>query len=195
MNQDEGAQTSQGCGGMDIAQPAQDPQGCAGMDIEGNNSPTILTSPVPGVEKPNPGCGPIDPVPTKTDTAHETPEDFTHQYFEAQKDDTSGKEGDLSNVDVTFREDNRTHIFDDRPGHLIDTPENREKIINLVKNPENFVTKDRHGKLWFGKILPNGTQLWAHVVKGVVTNCGLNATPLESDPAYGYSNPNKPKQK
>ncbi len=46
------------------------------------------------------------------------------------KDGKTRAIGDLSDVDVQFNENNKGHIFKDRPGHLLDTPENRARIKN-----------------------------------------------------------------
>ncbi len=141
--------------------------------------------PQPGLEDAHkqPGCGGMDRAAAKPET------------FKNSDDGKTRKIGDLSRVDVEFRDGNKTHIFDDRPGHIIDTPENRARIMNLVKDINNFGTKDRHGKLWFGKILPDGTQLWAHVINDVITNCGLNEVPIECNKESGYSRSDKPQQK
>ena len=103
--------------------------------------------------------------------------------------------GDLSGLDVKHREDNKEHIFDDREGHVVDSPENQKKFIDLVKDPKNFLTQDRWGKWWYAKILEDGTQAWAEVRNEIITNCGINETPLESNDETGLSKSNRPSQK
>ena len=103
--------------------------------------------------------------------------------------------GDLSGIDVIFNEPNKEHIFKDRSGHIIDTPENRAKILDLVRNPENFLTPGNWDKLWFGKILPDGTQIWAEVRNNTIINCGINDIPREANSETGLSRPDKPSQK
>lgn len=104
--------------------------------------------------------------------------------------------GDLSGQDVKFKDKNKEHLFGDRDRHLIDTPENRQRILDLVKNHENFLIKDElYGKLWYGKTLPDGTQLWAEVIDNVIRNCGINDTPREVNKDTGLSAPQHPNKR
>lgn len=100
---------------------------------------------------------------------------------------------DLINLDFELNENNKKHIFDDREGHLIDTPENRELIMDLVKDVKNFLLQDeRHGKLWFAKTLPNGKQIWAEAIDNVIRNCGINDIPREANSETGLAQQNRP---
>jgi ankyrin repeat protein len=78
------------------------------------------------------------------------------------------------------------HIFKKTKGHLIDdTPENRKIILEAVANPENWVTKTKFGTDIYVKVLPDGSQAWAHVNKdGIITSGGRNLIPVDwvSDP-------------
>jgi hypothetical protein len=138
-----------------------------------------------------PGCGkslPIDdpinsPLPGCGGKIDIKPEDFILK---------ASPVGDLSGVDVEFREDNRKHIFDDKPGHLIDTPENRERIEKLVKDPTKYLGPDKHGNWWYGEILPDGTQLWGSVWGDIIGNCGLNEIPEQYNKDTGLCKPSAP---
>ncbi len=69
------------------------------------------------------------------------------------------------------------HIFRDKAGHLVeDTPENRAVIESVVK-PGNYVESHEPGVNVYREVLPNGTQVWAEVYRGEITNGGVNPTP------------------
>ena len=169
-------------------------QGCR-MPIPEQDGPTILTTPQDEEPKrENPGCGSTDPIqlPTHTNGCGEnvqTPEEKREQLI------LHAEIGDLSDVDVKFREDNIKHIFDDRVGHVVDTPENRKRFIGLVKDFDNYDGDSKWSNSWYGKTLPDGTQLWAEVRDGIIRNCGINDKPHEYNPETGYSKPVKPEQK
>jgi filamentous hemagglutinin len=80
-----------------------------------------------------------------------------------------------------------SHIFRDDVGHLADTPENQQALVDLANNPQNRLGTDRFGNEWFAKTQPDGTQLWGSVRKGVIQNGGLNTTPRSFNPATGLS--------
>jgi RHS repeat-associated protein len=78
----------------------------------------------------------------------------------------------------TIAEGSADHIFRDAPGHLADdTPENRALIEGVVQ-PENYVSTGGGGEDLYRETLPNGTQVWAKVYNGSITNGGVNQTPL-----------------
>jgi RHS repeat-associated protein len=80
---------------------------------------------------------------------------------------------------ASIAEGSASHIFRDEEGHLAeDTPENRALIESVVK-PGNYVRTGAGGEDLYREILPNGTQIWAKVFKGSITNGGLNDVPLE----------------
>jgi hypothetical protein len=79
------------------------------------------------------------------------------------------------------------HIFRVEDGHLSDTPENRQSLLDIVNNPEIFLGTDTFGNRWYAKAFPDGTQLWGTVRNGVVQNGGLNSTPRTSGSISGLS--------
>ncbi|MDR0298972.1 MAG: hypothetical protein LBI13_02665 [Streptococcaceae bacterium] len=67
------------------------------------------------------------------------------------------------------------HIFDDRAGHLSDTPENRELLENTAGSPDNFSGgPDSYGNNWYSKINSDGSQTWVTTRNGVIQNGGVN---------------------
>jgi hypothetical protein len=132
---------------------------------------------LPGCGKPLPIDDPINsPLPGCGGKIDVKPEDLILKVSPV---------GDLSGVEVEFKDKNKNHLFDDRKGHLIDTPENRQRILDLVKDPTKYLGPDKHGNWWYGEILPDGTQLWGSVWDGEIGNCGLNDTPKEYNPESG----------
>ncbi len=174
-------------------------QGCGNWH-DAENQPKILTTPQDQPEKVvAPGCGQTSPVDRPADTAHTADPALAADRSggcsglqipaldEQRPTAWHAQIGDLSNADVTFREDNIKHIFRAEEGHLTITTENRERIINLVKNPKNYLGPDQHMNSWYGHILPDGTQLWAQTRGAKITNCGLNDVPIEYNPKTGLS--------
>ena len=178
-----------------IEQQPQTLDGC-GKASGAENPTSTAHTPDPALkdtsQQPS-GCG----VPAKTS---EEMMDETVMKSSSDKTwtDKNGKvwpKGDLSGVDVMYP-GNINHLFDDRPGHLPNTPENKKVIMDLVKDPENFVGDAlRWGHSWYGKTLPNGQQLWAEVRGDKIINCGRNEEPKEYDPETGYSANKKPIKK
>ena len=95
------------------------------------------------------------------------------------------KGGDLSNAVLHFKDVN--HAFAARDGHLPYSLENEALIMNLVKDVQNCYGMDARGNVSYGKILPDGTQLWAEVRNNVsIENCGLNADPRPWNKTTGF---------
>lgn len=80
-----------------------------------------------------------------------------------------------------------SHIFRGDAGHLLDTPENRRELSNLVNDSQNLLGADRYGSLWYAQTLPDGTQLWGTVRNGIIQNGGLNTTPRSYNQVTGLS--------
>jgi len=95
---------------------------------------------------------------------------------------------DAKKLSFDIRKDKIPHIFEDRPGHLSDTPANRNLLLDLASDPKNYFAKpDIYGNIWCEKILADGTQVWAQVFNGQIKNGGLNLTPKLWNPKTGLS--------
>ena len=79
------------------------------------------------------------------------------------------------------------HIFREAEGHLPDTPVNRALIENTANNPLNFLGKDKHGVCWYAQIKPDGSQIWVKTYDGIISNGGVNKTPILFDPETGLN--------
>lgn len=113
----------------------------------------------------------------------EDPEDDPDKQNEQKSIDPNNK----NPQEIKFNEKNIKHIFEDRPGHMIDTPENRDLLIKLVSDIKNYFGPDQYGSSCYGKTLENGKQLWAYVRNGVIRNCGINDVPKVYNPITGFN--------
>jgi RHS repeat-associated protein len=90
--------------------------------------------------------------------------------------------------DIPFTNDpnRKNHMFGDREGHVPDTPGNRAKIQDAVKNPD-FTEKMPVGGERGYKNNPDGTQSWGEIRGGEIVNGGVNQSGERrvKDPATG----------
>ena len=86
------------------------------------------------------------------------------------------------------------HIFEDRRGHVVDTPENRKLILDTASDEKNYIGTDAHKVDWYQKFLPSGKQIWVRILDSKVTNAGLNEQALDLVHRYNLKNNNKGKE-
>ena len=83
---------------------------------------------------------------------------------------------------IAIDEERAGHIFREADGHFgEDTVANRQVLIDAATQPENFLGVDRFGNGWFVEMRADGTQIWAQVRDGKITNGGVNMTPRAFD--------------
>lgn len=59
---------------------------------------------------------------------------------------------ELTENKIDFFKNNIKHIFRDAEGHLQDTPANRQKILEMANDPQNYFPElDARGNLWCAK--------------------------------------------
>lgn len=73
-----------------------------------------------------------------------------------------------------------------------DTPENRQRLEQLVAHPANFLGTDVWGDDWYAQLLPDGKQLWARTDQGNIKYGGVNETPAIFRPEAGLCGPSDP---
>lgn len=56
--------------------------------------------------------------------------------------------GTIKTTSNKFFNDSLKHIFCDRPGHLIDTPHNRQLLLEVAGDSKNYLGTDKYGKAW-----------------------------------------------
>lgn len=79
------------------------------------------------------------------------------------------------------------HIFRKARGHLEDSPQNRQKILELANDPKCYGGKDRRGLDWHYRILDDGSQLWVTTRNGIIQDGGVNNPPHSWDERAGLS--------
>ena len=79
---------------------------------------------------------------------------------------------------VDFLDDNLPHIFRKAPGHVQDTPQNRASLLALVNGTEP-IGINAYGAVWYARIQPDGSQLWAMTFAGTIRNAGLNPVAVD----------------
>jgi filamentous hemagglutinin len=77
-------------------------------------------------------------------------------------------------------------------GHLSDTPQNRQLLVDMANDKTALLGTDEHGNAWYGRKLPDGTQIWAQVRGNVIINGGLNQMEKTFNPVTGLSAPEVP---
>ncbi len=96
------------------------------------------------------------------------------------------KGGTKTGNKMTTNEAQMKHMFRKADGHFLqDTPANRAAIEKAASNSKNFLGVDKYGNSWYAETLPNGTQTWAEVRNGIITEGGLNQVPKVFDPITG----------
>lgn len=105
--------------------------------------------------------------------------DTAGSKLDTNKDGTVSLPKDRSKLD---------HIFGDRPGHLPDTPENRQRLTDLAQDSSKYIGEDQYGNSWNAQINPDGTQDWVRYRDGTINEGGRNAVPRVWDPDTGLNN-------
>lgn len=82
------------------------------------------------------------------------------------------------------------HMFRNEPGHIIDTPQNRNTIATIASDEHNFIGTDKHGNRWYSKTI-SGKQYWVKVRKGIVSDCGMNDEPRKINQIFDRKDKNK----
>lgn len=74
------------------------------------------------------------------------------------------------------KKDDLIHMFRDKPGKLKDTPINRKRILEMVKDENKCFGQDEYGVVSYAAIESDGTQLWAEINPETyrIRNCGFN---------------------
>lgn len=80
------------------------------------------------------------------------------------------------------------HIFGERPGHLPDTPANRELLTNLANDSSKFQGTDKYGNSWNAEIASDGSQNWVRYRSGIINEGGKNIIPRNWDKDRGLNN-------
>jgi hypothetical protein len=93
---------------------------------------------------------------------------------------------------VTLPDKRAGHIFRDAPGHLKDTPGNRQLLKDVANDSGARLGTDKFGNRWSARTNPDGTQTWVQIRNGEIINGGVNQTPRMFHPGTGLSAPIPP---
>lgn len=86
----------------------------------------------------------------------------------------------------TISENDTPHIFRDKIGHFKEnTAQNRELLIAVASDQNNFLGPCERGSLWYAKTNEYGIQIWAEVRNGQIRNGGYNTVPKGYNPKTG----------
>lgn len=84
------------------------------------------------------------------------------------------------------------HIFEERAGHLPDTPDNRKLLEELANNKDRYRGKDKYGNDWNIRLNDDGTQDWVRSQHQVINEGGRNIEPRPWDDETGlFRNPTR----
>ena len=78
---------------------------------------------------------------------------------------------------LQIAEGNAGHIFRDAAGHLAEDTAANRAIIQSAADNGVLVRTSPQGVQTFRQLLPDGTEAWAEVYQGQITNGGVNVTP------------------
>ena len=83
------------------------------------------------------------------------------------------------------------HIFRDKEGHLLNTPDNIKLLLDMALKAKNYagqtiIEKTGTIKYWYSQILPDGRQLWAWAKDGLIRDGGINKMPRPFDLDTGF---------
>jgi len=85
-------------------------------------------------------------------------------------------------------------MFRNARGHFpTNTAGNRALITRTANAPENYLGTDARGSQWFAQTRPDGSQVWAKVRNGIITEAGLNQAPKPFHPETGLNPPQPPR--
>ncbi len=90
-------------------------------------------------------------------------------------------------VSLPTRESELRHIFCDRSGHVEDTPENRELLVELANDVTARLESDQYGNTWAARRWPDGRQAWVWFRGEKIVNGGINATARAFNPKTGLN--------
>ncbi len=90
---------------------------------------------------------------------------------------------------ISIPEERIAHIFRNKEGHLLNTPENHQLLKSVAEDKSAILGKDKFGNIWSATTNQDGTQIWVQIRNGKIINGGLNLRPKFFHPATGLSRP------
>ncbi|MFC0265703.1 hypothetical protein [Alloscardovia macacae] len=69
----------------------------------------------------------------------------------------------------------------------MDTPRNRQKLMELANDETYYLGKDKLGIEWYARTEQDGTQTWVSALNGTIQEGGSNVTPRVWDKETGLN--------
>lgn len=69
------------------------------------------------------------------------------------------------------------HIFREAAGHVLDTPENRQLLLEVANDEAARLESDQYSNIWSARLLPDGSQVWVQMRGEKIVNGGINSAP------------------
>ena len=97
-------------------------------------------------------------------------------------------EKSIKNIQLPKDDSQLKHIFRNKEGHLMDTPENRQKLLDLSRDESKFKGIDKYGNSWNIEIDSDGGQYWVRYQNGLINEGGKNKIPRAWNNETGLNN-------
>lgn len=111
---------------------------------------------------------------------------------EGPRSEATWTEGRYAANNVKIPDRRAGHIFRDAPGHLKDTPANRQMLREVGGDPAAHLGRDRFGNTWSARANPDGTRTWVQMRGKEIINGGVNPTSRVFHSETGLSAPKPP---
>ena len=111
-----------------------------------------------------------------------------YQDLSDNPNQTNNASDNQDKVSLPTSDSQLDHIFGNRPGHLSDTAENRQTLVDLANDQSKYIGTDKYGNDWNVQIETDGSQTWVRYQNGVINEGGRNTTPRSWDNATGLNN-------
>ncbi|MFC0085206.1 RHS repeat-associated core domain-containing protein [Dyella flava] len=172
-----------GRGGYDQPDPIGQ-LGGIGLYIYGLNNPLLHNDPMglfpPPGEEGEEGMETVFPRQLGANEAM-SPPDSTEQQ--------EAKQGQCYRNELPSDPSQLGHIFRDSGGHIPNTLDNQQLLLETANNPDYELGTDGNGNTWSAQTLPDGTQAWTTTQNGTIQNGGVNQVPWNFVPGRGLVRP------
>lgn len=109
----------------------------------------------------------------------------TYVYYDCDKG--MGSASSSEKISLPKNDSQIKHIFGERNGHVADTPQNRQKLIDLANDKSKFQGKDKFGNTWHIEMNEKGNQWWVRFREGTINEGGMNSVPRNWDSDTGLN--------
>lgn len=90
-------------------------------------------------------------------------------------------------IKLPEQESQLAHIFNNRTGHIPNTPENLQLLVDTANDWKNYQGTDEHGNAWHIVLQEDKSQVWARSQNGIINEGGVNIKPRPWDKDTGLN--------